>query len=243
MTSKRKRRKKRPKTTAARPARPAVPAAGPLHAERAWYERTNATENAKTPGPRIVGYVRVSTDEQNPDLQRRALEGYAATKGVPLMRVYEDLGYSGADDQRPGLRELWRAANAQAFDVLVVWKFDRLSRSTMELLDARHFFESLKIDLVSLTEGVDTTTPAGRLVFTVIAALAEFERSVTIERIQAGVAAYREKHGVWGRRWALDDATLADAKAMQTAGMPLRAIARQLKRPRTTLRRALGRRR
>lgn len=109
---------------------------------------------------RLVGYIRVSTDEQNPDLQRRAIRAYAVTKDTEIHQLYEDLGVSGAIEQRPALDALWKDAHRGLFDVVVVWKFDRLSRSTLHLLEAMQAFRDLKIDFVSLTEGVDTTTVA-----------------------------------------------------------------------------------
>ena len=151
--------------------------------------------------------------------------------------MYEDLGVSGAVERRPGLDALWRDAHAAAFDTVVVWKFDRVSRSTMHLLEAMQAFRSLSIDFVSLTEGVDTTTPAGRLVFTVIAGLAQFERDVTIERIRAGIAAYREAGKPWGRQGSVID--LEVLRTLANTGTPIRQIARELGVPRTTVRRLL----
>lgn len=189
---------------------------------------------------RLVGYIRVSTDEQNPDLQRRAVTGYAATKDTVVQRLYEDLGISGAEERRPGLDALWKDAHAGLFDTVVVWKFDRLSRSTMQLLESMRLFRQLTIDFVSLTEGVDTTTPAGRLVFTVIAGLAEFERDITIERIRAGIDAYRETHhGRWGK--AARPVDTERLRALIAARTPLREMARELGVPRTTLRRLVER--
>lgn len=138
-----------------------------------------------------IGYARVSTDDQTLDLQRDAL--HAAN----CERLFEDKS-SGAKVDRPGLAEA--LAFARKGDVLVVWRLDRLGRSLPELVRLVGELDAAGIGFESLTEKIDATTAAGRLVFHVFAALAEFERNLIRERTQAGLAAARARGRKGGRR-------------------------------------------
>lgn len=143
-------------------------------------------------GGRYTGYVRVSTTDQNPDLQIRAL----VDAGVSEDRVYIDY-MTGSRMDRPKLKRALKVSRER--DVLVVWKIDRLGRSALGVLDAIKEMEDEGIGLISLTEGFNTTTPHGRMVMTILLALAEMERNLISERTRAGMAAAKERGVRFGR--------------------------------------------
>ncbi len=143
----------------------------------------------------LVGYARVSTDDQNLDLQHDAL------KKAGCEQIYEDQ-LSGAKAERPGLQQA--LAYARNGDTLVVWRLDRLSRSLKDLIDMVATLETKGIGLKSLQESIDTTVSSGKLVFHIFAALAEFERNLIRERTQAGLAAARTRGRKGGRPKALN---------------------------------------
>lgn len=145
-------------------------------------------------------YARVSTSNgQNPELQTRELREYIERRGWQLAGEYVDIGISGSKEKRPELDRLLADAHRRRFDAVVVWKFDRFARSVSHLLRALETFQALGIDFVSLTEGVDTSTPAGKMVFTVLGAVAELERSLIVERVKAGLRNARAKGKKLGR--------------------------------------------
>lgn len=153
----------------------------------------------------LVGYARVSTEAQDASLQRAALD--AAGCG----RVFEETA-SGAQRDRP---ELTAALDyARAGDTLIVWKLDRLARSTKQLIETVEQLEERGIGFRSLTETIDTTSAGGMLIFTVFAALAQFERALIRERTVAGLAAARAQGRIGGRPRSLDAVSLSAAKAM-----------------------------
>ncbi len=153
----------------------------------------------------LVGYARVSTQDQNTELQLDAL------KAAGCERVYTEKA-SGAQRERPELRA------ARDFmregDTLVVWKLDRLARSIKQLIETVEGLEARKAGFRSLTEAIDTTTSGGRLVFHIFAALAEFERSIIRERTRAGLDAARARGRRGGRPRSLNETDLAAARAM-----------------------------
>jgi len=126
-------------------------------------------------------------------MQLRELREYCKRRGWEIEGEYVDAGISGAKDRRPELDRLVTDAHRRCFDAVVVWKFDRFARSVSHLLRALETFESLGIAFVSLSEQIDTTTPAGKLVFTVLGAVAELERSLIGERVRAGLRNARAK--------------------------------------------------
>ncbi len=146
-------------------------------------------------------YARVSTahNGQDPELQLRELREYCERRGWQLVREYVDVGISGTKEKRPQLDQLLADAHRRRFDAVIVWKFDRFARSVSHLLRALETFQSLGIEFVSLTEGVDTSTPAGKMVFTVLGAVAELERSLIVERVKAGLRNARAKGKRLGR--------------------------------------------
>jgi DNA invertase Pin-like site-specific DNA recombinase len=110
-----------------------------------------------------------------------------------LQQVYRDQGVSGSSSNRPALNELVKACRRGSVDVLVVWKFDRFARSLKQLMSGLEMCRALRIDFVSVTEAVDTSLPAGELVFQMIGAVAQFERSLIAERVKSGLANARAK--------------------------------------------------
>ncbi len=178
-----------------------------------------------------IGYARVSTTDQNPDLQRRALEAAGCAP------IFEDL-ISGATTKRPGLDQALAALDAG--DVLVVWKLDRLGRSLSHLIEVISTLGDRGIGFRSLSENIDTTTAGGRLVFHMMGALAEFERSLIQERTRAGMQAARARGVRVGRRRVLSPAQIAHARQLIAGGETPTRIAKTLQVGRATLYRALA---
>lgn len=183
-------------------------------------------------------YIRVSTKDQHPENQIIALQEYAVRRGFhSAVLIYKDEGISGAKEKRPGLNDLMKDARRKRFDVVIVTRFDRFARSTQHLLSALEEFRALGIDFISLGESIDTTTPMGTMVFTIIAALAEFERSLIQERIRLGLDRARAEGKHLGRpRRIFDRIAVGIRKA---AGWSNRKIARELKISEGTVRNAL----
>jgi DNA invertase Pin-like site-specific DNA recombinase len=177
---------------------------------------------------RVAIYARVSTSNHGQDVtvQTRDLEQFVEARGWRLVDSYLDLGISGSKDKRPELDRLMADAHRRKFDVVIVWKFDRFARSVSHLLRALETFNALGISFVSLSEQMDTTTPAGKMVFTVLGAVAELERSLIAERVRAGLRNARAKGKTLGRpRVAVDAAEVARLRA---SGASWPEIARQL---------------
>ena len=181
----------------------------------------------------VIGYARVSTQEQDLALQLDAL------KAAGCDRIYEERA-SGAQRDRPELKAA--LSYMRAGDTLVVWKLDRLARSLKQLIDTVEDLGSRGIGLRSVTEAIDTTTSGGRLIFHIFAALAEFERAVIRERTLAGLAAARVRGRKGGRPPALAAKDLAAAKAMlRDPEITVSEIARRLGVAASTLYRHLPR--
>lgn len=144
-------------------------------------------------------YCRVSTQDQNCDLQLRDLRQMAAHRGFEITREYIDAGQSGAKTSRPALDELLRDAKRGRFRVLLVWRLDRLGRSLAHLVRLLEDFRVSNVELISYSEGLDLSTPTGKLMYQIIGAFAEFEREAIRERVRAGVATARAKGKVLGR--------------------------------------------
>src|SRR5213075_1819486 len=161
---------------------------------------------------RVAIYARVSTTNHGQDvgLQTRELRQFAEARGWTVAGEYVDAGVSGAKDSRPELNRLMADAHQRRFDAVVVWRFDRFARSVSHLLRALETFRALGVEFVSLSEQVDTSTPMGRMMFTVLGAVAELERSLIVERVKAGLRNARAKGKRLGRpRIALDAARIA----------------------------------
>ena len=147
-------------------------------------------------GSRTALYLRVSTAEQKPDLQYDGLRSYAARAGLEITLDYCDVAVSGRREGRPQLNALMTAARNHEFDCVLVWKFDRFARSTRHLLAALEEFDHLGVRFVSVQDQIDTNSPMGRAMFTIIGAMAELESSLISERVTVGMRAaeVRGKH-------------------------------------------------
>jgi DNA invertase Pin-like site-specific DNA recombinase len=156
-------------------------------------------------------------------MQTRELEQFATARGWDVVDSYLDLGICGAKDKRPQLDRLMADAHRRKFDVVIVWKFDRFARSVSHLLRALETFSSLGIGFVSLSESLDTSTPAGKMVFTVLGAVAELERSLIAERVRAGLRNARAKGKRLGRPRAIVDS--AEIGRLRSRGRTVREIA------------------
>lgn len=184
-------------------------------------------------------YARVSTGGQKLEPQLEPLRDYAERRGGRV-REYVDHA-SGAKARRPGVDALMAACRRREVEAVVVVKLDRLARSVAHLVDLSREFEALGVGLVVLDQGIDTTTPAGRLVFHVFSAIAEFERELIRERVLAGLRSAKRRGVRLGRPSKLDGRTRARALRLRETGHSMRAIAAQLEVGVATVQRALVR--
>jgi len=177
---------------------------------------------------RAAIYARVSTSNngQDPSVQTREIREYCERRGWQIAGEYVDVGISGTKEKRPELDRLLADAHRRRFDAVVVWKFDRFARSVSHLLRALETFQSLGIEFVSLTEGVDTSTPMGKMVFTVLGAVAELERSLIVERVKAGLRNARAKGKRLGRPRRIVD--VSRVATLRSQGIGWREIAGEL---------------
>jgi DNA invertase Pin-like site-specific DNA recombinase len=188
---------------------------------------------------RAAVYARVSTTNngQSPEMQLRDFSEYCERRGWALAGEYVDVGISGTKEKRPELDRLMADAHRRKFDVVVVWSFDRMARSVSHLLRVLETFNSLGIAFVSLREQIDTSTPAGKMIFTVLGAVAELERSLICERVKAGLRNARAKGKRLGRPKKILD--VGKISELRKRGRSWRKIARTLECSARTARRAL----
>jgi DNA invertase Pin-like site-specific DNA recombinase len=177
---------------------------------------------------RVAIYARVSTanNGQDPAMQTRELKEYLTRRGWEFAGEYVDVGVSGTKEKRPELDRLMADAHRRRFDVVAVWKFDRFARSVSHLLRALETFRALGIEFVSLSEQIDTSTPMGKMVFTILGSVAELERSMIVERVKAGLRNARAKGKRLGRPHVVVDN--ARILALRARGCSWRTIARQV---------------
>jgi DNA invertase Pin-like site-specific DNA recombinase len=176
---------------------------------------------------RAALYVRVSTDRQTIENQELQLRQVAERRGWEVVEVYNDAGISGAKDrkQRPGLDRMLNDASRGKFDVVMAWAIDRVGRSLIDLLGTIQHLEACGVDLYLDQQNIDTTTPMGKLVFSITGAFAEFERSMIKQRIHAGLARARKAGKVLGRA-RIDPAIEAAIKrSLKEGGKGLHKIA------------------
>jgi len=163
---------------------------------------------------RVAIYARVSTTEQSTESQLLDLRRYVADRGWQTLREYVDEGVSGTKDSRPALNQLMNDAKKRRFDVILVWRFDRFARSTRHLINALEEFKNLKIDFVSYQENIDTSSPLGGAIFTIISAVAQLERDIIAERVKAGLRKAKANGRTLGRpRVAVDATRIAHLRA------------------------------
>lgn len=187
---------------------------------------------------RAVIYSRVSTRDQNVAMQLDEARDFVRRRGWRVAREYSDHGESGAKRDRRGLLELLEDARRGRFDVLVVWRADRLFRSVRDMTMTLDALRGVGVDFASVTEPFDTASPTGKLLFHLVAAFAQFEREVMIERTVAGMAAAARRGKRIGRPRTRVD--LEHAGELLAGGVSVAAVARELGVSRTVLRRALS---
>lgn len=172
---------------------------------------------------RVAIYYRVSTEDQKPDLQVDQLREYAARREFEIVGEYIDK-VSGAARKRPELDDMLEQVRKRKVDVVLVWKFDRFARSTSHLVNTLEEFQQLGVHFISFTQSIDTSTAAGKLTYTVLAAIAEFERDLTSERVRAGMAAAKARGKHVGRK-PISMATAGKIRRLRRQGMSLRQVA------------------
>jgi|ERR1051325_4945986 DNA invertase Pin-like site-specific DNA recombinase len=190
---------------------------------------------------RAALYARVSTRQhgQNPETQLLPLRDLSTARGLTIIDEYVDIGISGAKSSRPELDRLMRDSRKRRFDVVLVFRFDRFARSVKHLVMALEEFHALGIDFVSLNESIDTSTPMGKMVFTILAAVAELERALIRERVQAGVDRARRQNKRLGRPRVIVDREKV-RRWIEEDGRSVKSVAKDLGIGRATVDRILG---
>lgn len=184
-------------------------------------------------------YARVSTDRQAVDMQLSELRAYVERKGWTLYQEYIDQGYSGGNTHRPAFTEMLHDARKRHFDMLVVWKLDRLSRSLKDLIATLDELGHAGVDFLAYDNDLDTSSPTGKLVFHVIGAVAEFERDIIRERVKAGLENARRKGKRLGRRPVLTPYQKEKIQELKAQGLSNYKIAEKLGMGEATVRRGL----
>ncbi len=185
----------------------------------------------------VALYARVSTEGQDPEVQLAALRAHAAQRGWKVVEEYVDKGFSGAKERRPALDRLMKDAWAGKFQAVIVWRFDRFARSVKHLISALEGFRALKAEFISLQEQLDTSTPIGQAMFTIIGAMAQLERDIIRERVKAGLERARARGVRLGRPAA--QAEPEEILKLRGQGVSIGEIARRLRASRSTVRRRL----
>ncbi len=175
---------------------------------------------------RVAIYARVSTRDQEPLNQLMELRAFVQARGWKVEAEFVDHGVSGAKDHRPALQKLMEAAQKRKVDVVLVARFDRFARSVRHLVTALEMFRSLGVAFIATGDSIDTTTPTGLMTFHIIAAMAQFERSLIQERIHSGLRRARAQGKVLGRPPVAIDAERV--RELRKKGLSLRAIAREM---------------
>jgi len=174
----------------------------------------------------VAVYLRVSTSEQNTDLQKSDLLKYIETRGWTLFEIYEDKA-SGTTDNRPNLRKLLQDTKQGKFNVLLVWKLDRLCRSLKDLVNTLSFLSEHSVEFVSYKDNVDLTTATGRLMAQIIGSFAEFEASLIKERVIAGLRNAQSKGVRLGRPKKHCD--IDKIMELRQQGLSIRSVAKELR--------------
>ena len=189
---------------------------------------------------RVAIYARVSTkNRQDPESQLLPLREYATARGFEISSEYVDIGITGRKDSRPELDRLMADAQKRRLDAVAVWKFDRFARSTRHLVTALEHFDALGVDFISLSESIDTSTPMGKMVFTVLAAVAELELSLIRERVIMGLRRAKAQGKKLGRpRGSTQD--VERIQQLKGEGLSVRQIASNMKVSKSTVSRLLN---
>ena len=184
---------------------------------------------------KVAIYARVSTDRQTTDSQLHELREFVRRAKWTVYCEYTDTGYSGKNTQRPAFTEMLNDARRRHFDLLLVWKLDRLSRSLRDLITTLDEFGHLGIDFISYDNQLDTSSPSGKLVFNIIGAVAEFERDIIRERVRAGLANARRNGKKLGRP-RIPQSVRKKAIKLRDRGLSNRAIGKDLRIAESTVR-------
>ena len=180
---------------------------------------------------KVCLYCRVSTTHQTSENQLRELRAVAERMGYEIVSEFIDNGISGAKSRkdRPALDEMMKLATQRKFEVVMCWSIDRLGRSLQHLVEILNELQAMKIDLFFMQQGMDTTTPSGRMIFSVFGAIGEFERNLIRERVIAGQQRAKASGVHIGRPTKMNDGMRSAIKAMHENGMSIRQIAKSCK--------------
>jgi DNA invertase Pin-like site-specific DNA recombinase len=180
---------------------------------------------------RVALYSRVSTAQQTTENQRLELERVAAARGWNIVQTFTDEGISGSKgrDERPGLDALLKAASRRQFDLIAVWAIDRLGRSLQHLVTTVNDLQAVGVALYIHQQQLDTTTPSGKLCFSMFGAFAEFERNLIRERVKVGIERAKKNGVKLGRPTNLNDSVKAAIVALRAKDHSIRHIAAQLR--------------
>jgi DNA invertase Pin-like site-specific DNA recombinase len=191
---------------------------------------------------KIAAYIRVSTDDQKIDSQLDAIKNYCNFKGWGAPILFIDHGESGKKESRPQLDEMLKRIKDKEFSALIVFKFDRLSRSTIQLIQLMELFKTFEVNFISLGESIDTTTPAGKMIFGIFAVLAEFERENIVSRVKAGMKAAKAKGIHCGRAaYKVTPELISEVMELYDLGLSLNQIKDQVNLDKSTLSRLINR--
>ena len=178
---------------------------------------------------RVAIYARVSTDKQTCENQLNELRSIAERMQYIIVDEFIDEGISGATSSRPSLDALMKSATQRRFDMVMCWSIDRLGRSLQNLIEILNELQSLKVDLFFMQQGMDTSTSAGRMMFSIFGALAEFERNLIRERVIAGQQRAISQGVKMGRPSKMNDGMKNAIKLLRERGIGIKQIARELK--------------
>jgi DNA invertase Pin-like site-specific DNA recombinase len=180
---------------------------------------------------KVAIYARVSTDKQTCENQLQELRATAERMGYTVVAEFVDSGISGMKTRqdRPALDSLMKSATQRKFDMVMCWSIDRLGRSLQNLVEILNELQAMKIDLFFLQQGMDTTTPSGRMIFSVFGAIGEFERNLIRERVIAGQKRAVANGVKMGRPSKMNDGMRSAIKLLREKGMGIKQIARELK--------------
>ena len=185
---------------------------------------------------KVAIYVRVSTKDQSVDMQLDDLERYSRERGYNVFNLYKD-NISGTKEKRPALNDLMNDARKRKFNTVLVWRFDRFARSTKHLVTALYDFRNLGIDFISYQENIDTSSPLGEAIFTIISAMSKLERDIIAERVKGGLRKARLKGKRLGR--PNGDIDINKVIKLKEQGMSIREIAKDLELSRSKVERTL----
>jgi len=179
---------------------------------------------------KVAIYARVSTDKQTCDNQLIELRAVAERCGYTIVQEFVDAGISGAKGRadRPALDAMMKASNQRKFDMILVWSIDRLGRSLQNLVELLNDLQSMRVDLMFLQQGMDTSTSSGRMMFSIFGALAEFERNLIRERVVAGQKRAKARGVKMGRPSKMNDGLKSAIQLLRENGMGIKQIAKEV---------------